>query len=45
MAVELDESRLILNEVAAKGDPLDWFELYNIGDSVINLTATLSPTT
>ncbi|MYC37612.1 MAG: hypothetical protein F4X66_11995 [Chloroflexi bacterium] len=38
VAVELDESRLILNEVAAKGDPLDWFELYNIGDSVIDLT-------
>ena len=36
--VELDESRLILNEVAAKGDPLDWFELYNINDSVIDLT-------
>ena len=36
--VELDDSRLILNEVAAKGDPLDWFELYNLGDSVIDLT-------
>ena len=38
VTVEPDDSRLILNEVAAKGDPLDWFELYNIGDSVIDLT-------
>ena len=38
VTVELDDSRLILNEVSAKGDPLDWFELYNIGDSVIDLT-------
>ena len=29
---------LIINEVAAKGDPLDWFELYNAADSVIDLT-------
>ena len=28
---------LVINEVAAQGDPLDWFELYNIGDSVIDL--------
>ena len=26
-----------INEVAAKGDPLDWFELYNSSDSDIAL--------
>ena len=29
---------LVINEVAAKGDPLDWFELYNTGDSDISLS-------
>ncbi len=29
---------LVINEVAAKGDPLDWFELYNSGDSDIDLS-------
>ena len=29
---------LVINEVAAKGDPLDWFELYNTGDSDIDLS-------
>ena len=29
---------LIINEVAAKGDPLDWFELYNATDAVIDLS-------
>ncbi len=28
---------LVINEVAAKGDPLDWFELYNATDSHIAL--------
>ena len=28
---------LVVNEVTASGDPLDWFELYNTGDSVIDL--------
>ncbi len=28
---------LVINEVAAKGDPLDWFELYNATDSPIAL--------
>ena len=31
------DSGLVINEVAASGDPLDWFELYNTGDSVIDL--------
>ena len=29
---------LVINRVAAKGDPLDWFELYNASNSVIDLT-------
>ena len=29
---------LVINEVAAKGDPRDWFELYNTGDSEIALS-------
>ena len=28
---------LVINEVAAKGDPEDWFELYNLSDSDIAL--------
>ncbi len=28
---------LVINEVAAKGEPLDWFELYNLSDSDITL--------
>ena len=32
---------LVINEVAAKGDPLDWFELYNATNSVIDLTGYL----
>ena len=28
---------LVINELAAKGDPLDWFELYNTSDSRIAL--------
>ena len=28
---------LMINEVAAKGDPLDWFELYNSTDQQISL--------
>ena len=28
---------LVINEVAAKGDPLDWFELYNASDSDLAL--------
>ena len=29
---------LVINEVASKGDPLDWFELYNTGDTDIDLS-------
>ncbi len=29
---------LVINEVASKGDPLDWFELYNASDSEIALS-------
>ena len=28
---------LVINEVAAQGDPLDWFELYNASDESIDL--------
>ena len=28
---------LVINEIAAKGDPFDWFELYNTSDSAIAL--------
>ena len=28
---------LVINEVAAQGDPLDWFELYNTSDSPLSL--------
>ncbi len=28
---------LVINEVAAQGDPLDWFELYNASDGLIDL--------
>ncbi len=31
------DSGLVINEVAAKGDPLDWFELYNASDSHLAL--------
>ena len=31
------EIGLVINEVAAQGDPLDWFELYNASDGPINL--------
>ena len=31
------EIGLIINEVAAQGDPLDWFELYNASDEMIDL--------
>ena len=31
------EIRLIVNEVAAQGDPLDWFELYNASDEPMDL--------
>ena len=31
------EIGLIINEVAAQGDPLDWFELYNASDGPIDL--------
>ncbi len=36
IAVPVDVG-LFINEVAAKGDPLDWFELYNASDSAIAL--------
>ena len=31
------DTRLVINEVAAQGDPLDWFELYNASDESIDL--------
>ena len=31
------DTRLIINEVAAQGDPLDWFELYNASDGPLDL--------
>ena len=36
-AVSEVDTGLIINEVASKGDPLDWFELHNKSDSPINL--------
>ena len=32
------DTGLVINEVASKGDPLDWFELYNASDEEINLS-------
>lgn len=32
------QGKLIINEVAAKGDPDDWVELYNAGNEEIDLT-------
>ena len=32
---------LVINEVAAKGDPMDWFELYNASNAVIDLSGFL----
>ena len=32
---------LVLNEIAASGDPLDWFELYNGSDNTIDLSGFL----
>ena len=32
---------LVINEVAAKGDPLDWFELHNTSDKAISLDGVL----
>lgn len=37
-AVSQTASGLIINEIAAKGDPLDWFELHNPTDSPISLS-------
>ena len=34
---ELAKIGLVINEVAAQGDPLDWFELYNASASAIDL--------
>ena len=31
------EGGLVINEIAAKGDPLDWFELYNASGDTITL--------
>lgn len=33
-----DYSALVINEVAATGDPSDWFELYNSGDVALDLS-------
>ena len=32
------DTGLVINEVASKGDPLDWFELYNASDKRIELS-------
>ena len=32
------EDGLVINEIAAKGDPLDWFELYNASEAAITLS-------
>ncbi len=32
--------RLAINEVAADGDPADWFELTNVGDLAVDLAGT-----
>lgn len=37
----LDYSGLRINEVAAKGEPNDWVELYNQSSSVINLSGIM----
>ncbi len=34
---ETADTWLVINEVAAKGDPLDWFEIYNSTDQHISL--------
>jgi len=33
-----NEIGLYINEIAAKGDPDDWFELYNAGETAIDLS-------
>ena len=33
-----DSVGLVINEIAAQGDPLDWFELYNGTDAAIDLS-------
>ena len=35
------ETGLVINEVAAKGDPLDWLELHNASDAPIDLSGYL----
>ena len=35
---------LLINEVAARGEPLDWFEVYNASDAPIELAKFCSPT-
>ena len=37
VVINPENAALFINEVAAKGDPLDWFELYNGSDSDIAL--------
>ena len=40
---DVDYTGLVINEVAATGDPNDWFELHNTGSDTIDLTGvTLS---
>ncbi len=36
-AAETSDAGLVINEVAAQGDPLDWFELHNSSDSYLAL--------
>ena len=36
---------LVINEIAAKGDPLDWFELYNASGAAITLADYVVATT
>src|SRR5262245_44033042 len=35
---ETDLPRVVINEVAASGTPSDWFELYNLGDTDVDLS-------
>ena len=37
----VEDAGLFINEVASKGDPLDWFELYNATTEEIELTGLL----
>ena len=40
-AIPAADTGLVINEVASKGDPLDWFELYNASEEEIDLAGYL----